>query len=119
MRLVVDTNIMISAIIKDGKTRQIIFSFGFEFFTPAYALTELRKHKEEICEKAGISNFDFESFLEILFRYVKIINPEIYYAFLDESSVLIKDIKDVSFLACALALQCSIWSNDRGFKGAG
>ena len=116
MRLVVDTNILISAIIKPGKTREIIFNLGFEFFTPAYTLTELRKHKEEICEKARVSRPDFESFLEILFRYVKIINPEIYSSFLKEAGTLIKDVKDVSFLACALALQCIIWSNDYGFK---
>ena len=116
MKLVVDTNVLISAIIKIGKTRQILFDFKFDFFTPAYTLTELNKHKNEICNKAGINEFEFSYFSDILFKYVKIIHPDFYSSFFEEASVLIKDVKDVPFLACAMALECGIWSNDKGFK---
>ena len=116
MRLVVDTNVLISAIIKKGETRRILFDFSFEFVTPAYSISEIHKYKDEICQKAGINNLEFERSLEILFRYVKIINPEFYSSYLEEASSLIKDSKDVPFLACAFALQCGIWSNDRGFR---
>jgi len=116
MRLVVDTNVLISALIRKGETRRILLDFRFDFVTPAYTISEIRKYKDEICEKAGIDSVEFEYSLEILFRYVKIINPEFYSSYLEEASGLIKDSKDVPFLACALAFQCGIWSNDRGFK---
>jgi predicted nucleic acid-binding protein len=116
MRLVVDTNVLISALIRQGETRRILFDFGFEFVTPAYSISEIRKYKDEICRKAGIDSVEFEHLLEILFRYIKIINPDFYSSYLEEAGGLIKDSKDVSFLACALALQCGIWSNDKGFK---
>ena len=116
MKLVVDTNILISAIIKKGETRRILFDFGFDFVTPAYSISEIRKHQDEICQKAGTEDMEFEHLLEILFRYVKIINPELYSSYLEEASGLITDSKDVPFLACALAMQCGIWSNDKGFK---
>ncbi len=116
MKLVVDTNILISAIIKNGETRRILFDFEFGFVTPAYSISEIRKHQNEICEKAGIDETEFEQLLEILFRYVKIINPELYSSYLEEASSLITDSKDVSFLACALAIRYGIWSNDKGFK---
>ena len=33
-----------------------------------------------------------------------------------KAEILIKDIKDVPFLACALALNAKIWSNDKDFE---
>ena len=38
MRLVLDTNILIAALIKDSLTREIFFGPGFEFLLPEYAI---------------------------------------------------------------------------------
>ena len=48
MRLVLDTNILIAALIKDSLTRQIIFLPDFEFLLPEYALEELNHHRGKI-----------------------------------------------------------------------
>ena len=42
MKLVIDTNIVISALIKDGKTREIIMSGKFELVSPDFVLDEMR-----------------------------------------------------------------------------
>jgi len=116
MRLIVDTNIIISSIIKAGKTRQILFDFNFEFFTPAFTLTEIRKYTDEICKKGKIDLADFENYLKIIFKYVTIISPEKYFDLFSEADILIKDKKDIPFISCALALKCGLWSNDKGFR---
>ena len=48
MDLVIDANILFSALIKDSFTSTIIFSDTFRLFTPEFISTELEKHKEEI-----------------------------------------------------------------------
>lgn len=55
MKLVVDTNIIISALIKAGATRKIIFDRTFELITPSFTISEINKYREEICKKAEIS----------------------------------------------------------------
>jgi len=43
MRLVLDTNILIAALIKDSLTRNILFLPDFEFLVPEYALEEVNR----------------------------------------------------------------------------
>ena len=53
--LIVDANIVIAALIKDSRTRQIIVSGKFELAYPDYLLEELEKNKYHITKKAKIS----------------------------------------------------------------
>jgi len=51
LSFVLDSNIFISALIKDGITRKIILQSGFYFYAPYTFLDEINKHKEEIIQK--------------------------------------------------------------------
>ena len=121
MKIVIDTNILISALLKEGLTRDFILikGLGFEFLTPAYTLREINKYKEEICSKAKLSEEDFFILLEKIMNYIKIINPLFYDAYLAEAANLIKHASDTPFLALSLALNCPIWSDDKHFKKQG
>ncbi len=116
MEVVIDTNVIISALIKSGKTREIISKSYFDFITPAYTLSEINKHKDEIFKKAKISQEEFNELLDRLFRHIRILNPKAYSSYLDKANELIKDADDVPFLACALYLNCPIWSDDKHFQ---
>jgi len=116
MKIVLDTNIIISAIIKNSLTRKLILNKKFELLVPSFSLSEINKHKEEICKKAKISPKQFYILLEKLFNYIKIVNSVFYDNFIKKASKLIKDIYDVPFVACALALNCPIWSDNKHFK---
>ena len=72
MKIIIDTNIIISALIKDNLTRKLILNRKFEFLTPSFTLSEINKHKEEICKKAKINSKQFYILLEKLFHYVPI-----------------------------------------------
>lgn len=41
MRIIIDTNIIISALLKDGLTRLILNSNDFIFFAPEYTIKEI------------------------------------------------------------------------------
>jgi predicted nucleic acid-binding protein len=116
MKLVIDTNIIISALIKDSLTRELIPDKNLELITPAYTLTEITKYREEICKKSGTNDVEFNILILILFKKIKIIDPKIYDKYLNEGKELIKDILDIPFIACALAFNCPIWSDDKHFK---
>ncbi len=116
MKIVIDTNVIISAIIRDGFSRRIIFDKDIELLTVSFTISEINKHKEEICKKADISEKEFRDLLFIIFKYISIVPIDIYSAYLREAEKLISDIDDAPFLACALYLDCPVWSDDRHFK---
>jgi predicted nucleic acid-binding protein len=116
MKFVVDTNIILSALIKDSLSREILTNFNFNFFTPSFALSEIMKYKEYICKKASITGEQFNSILKKIFEYVTIISLNDYISHINESREFIEDADDVSFLACAIALNSNIWSDDKHFK---
>jgi len=62
MDLVVDANVLFSALIKEGFTYNLLFNEKFHLFTPEYIFTELEKHKEEILEKTERSEEEFFRF---------------------------------------------------------
>lgn len=113
MKIVIDTNIIISALLKDSMTRKIILSQKFTFLTPDYTLEEIQKYEEYILEKAGISDQDFEIILSMMFEKVKIVNKEEYQNQMEVSQSM---LKDVPFLALALSSKAdAIWTEDKHF----
>ncbi len=120
MKLVVDTNVLISALVKNGFTRNFLInrSILFELITPAYVFSEIEKYKSYICEKSEITEKQFYILLEKLMKYIVVINPIHYSSFLKQADDVIGHIhkSDVVFIATALAFNCPVWSDDKHFK---
>ena len=55
MRILVDTNRIIAALVKAGTTRDILFDESFEFVTPDYTVTEIREHENELLKKTKLT----------------------------------------------------------------
>src|SRR3989344_3406312 len=105
MRLVIDTNKIISAIIKEGFSREILVNTRFDFLTPAYTLSEIIKYKNEIIKKSGLNENEFSNLLDYIFKFVRVINPQMYNGYLRSAEKIIGriHISDVPFIAAALA----------------
>lgn len=117
MKLVIDTNSIISALIKNGISRRIILSPFIHFITPEYTLQEIEKYSQLICKKAKISLGEFTIVLKLLFEQIEIIPHEEYANSINEAKSLIDDVDDVPFIALCLASQADgIWSDDAHFK---
>jgi predicted nucleic acid-binding protein len=54
MRVIVDTNRILAALIKNGSSREIITSDNIEFYSVDYVLKEVQKYKEEIIKKSEL-----------------------------------------------------------------
>lgn len=114
MKIVVDTNMIIAALIKDSTSRKILMSNDFYFVSPDFVLDEIYK-----CEKSGISKDEFELLIALIFQKVAIIAMEFYESYKDRATEIMKeDVKDIPYVACYLALKCDgIWTNDTDFEG--
>ncbi len=119
MKLVVDTNVILSASIRNSTSRSVILNPNHELFIPEFALDEVEKNYDLLSEKSGLPleeirllydvmklKLEVIPVADILDRYEK---PERAIAKVDE--------KDVPFLAAALSIDCDgIWSNDGHLK---
>lgn len=116
MDLVVDANVLFSALIKDSFAYNLLFSGSFHLFTPEYIFTELEKHKEEILEKTERTTEKFFRLLETLKRRIVIVPLEELVPYVEEAEKLTPDPEDMAYFALALKLNCAIWSNDKKLK---
>lgn len=118
MNIVIDTNIFISALIKDGITRDLIINSQDELLFPEFEFTEIKKHKNEILKKSGLENEEIDTLFQKLLKYVKIIQTEEIVFHREKAFEIIGKIDpdDVIFVATALAFNSAIWSDDKHFK---
>lgn len=72
MNIVVDTNVFISALIKDGTTRKIIINSEYNFLFPEFEFYEIKKHKLDILQKSGLPEKELNILLLRLLNSVKI-----------------------------------------------
>ena len=119
MRLVLDTNILIAALIKNSLTRQFFFLPDLEFLLPEYALGELARHRSKIARHSQLSNREIDLLLDLLLESVTVVPGQKIFPHLNAAQALIGNIDrdDVPFVALALAMDNDgIWSNDRAFE---
>jgi len=116
MDLVIDANVLFSALIKDSFTYNLLFSDAFHIFTPEYIFTELEKHKEKILKKTERTTEEFFRLVETLKRRIVIVPLEELVPYIEEAEKLTPDPDDMAYFALALKLNCAIWSNDKKLK---
>lgn len=117
MRIIVDANRFIAALIKDGTTRNLFFEQDFEFFAPEYIHGEIIKYREEISNKIGISLEELDILISIIFERVKIILEKDYHLLAEGLNNQISDFKDIPYLAVCLHLNAEgIWTHDPHFN---
>lgn len=119
MRLVVDTSILISSLIKRSVTREILLLPFMRFYLPEYALEELETHKPKLSKLSGLSIDEIDILLNSLLDNISIVPAQTIQPYLKEAESIIGSIdpSDVPFVALALAVENDgIWSNDKHFK---
>jgi predicted nucleic acid-binding protein len=120
MRLVVDTSILISSLIKQSISREILLLPFMKFYLPEYALEEIEVHKHKISRLSGLSFDEIDILLNSLLDNISIIPAQTIQPYLEEAKSIIGKIDpgDTPFVALALAVENDgIWSNDKHFKG--
>ena len=73
MRIVVDTNRILSALLKDSRDRKIISSQNIDFFTLDYVLEEIHKYMDYIVEKSNLSKDEIDTLLNLFMENISIV----------------------------------------------
>ena len=117
MKLVVDANVVISALIADSKTRELIVTLEPDLLTPEFVYDEIGNYTELIVQKSGMSPERVAQFIDLLFQYIEIVPAQEFYPHIEEAEAAIGDTDpdDVLYVACALAEDAAVWSDDTDF----
>jgi predicted nucleic acid-binding protein len=119
MKIVMDSNVLFSALIKDSLTRKIILEYDDLFLFPEFIFEETNNHIEELLTKSKMKKEDFDLLLKSLLNKVFIVPNENLLNYKEEALDIVKniDIDDAVFFACALNYKNSIiWSDDKKLK---
>lgn len=119
MRIVIDSNVFISALIKrEGLSREIIINSNNIFFFPEYEFQEIYKYKEVIQGKSRYSDREFIQAVSSLLNHMRIATYEEIRDYYNEAFEVMNEIDpdDVIFIATALAFNAIVWSDDIHFK---
>jgi predicted nucleic acid-binding protein len=118
MRLVVDTNILLSAMIRRSGARKILLHPSFEFYAPEHIFHEIENHKNEVIRKSSLTENEFYIVLDSVLTNVTTTPEKEFVKHIPKAWDIMKDIDpdDFPFLALALSFENEgIWTNDKHF----
>src|SRR3989338_9877501 len=116
MILVIDANILFSALIKDSLTAELIFNEDLKLYTCEFIIEEFFKYEEEIMKKTHRTREQFITIMHQLKDIITVIPKEEYSHLIAEAERFYPDPKDVMYFALAMKLNGIIWSNDKLLK---
>jgi len=118
MKYVVDANIILSGLISDSMTRQLLVELEDTLLTPAYVHDEIGKYTEMVSEKSGLSTAEVEELIEMLFKRIHVVPRPVVLESLQEAARIMRDTDpdDAVYLAAALERDARIWSDDGDYE---
>ncbi|MBU2589621.1 MAG: PIN domain-containing protein [Nanoarchaeota archaeon] len=116
MELVVDANILFSALIKNNVTADILFDNRLKLYSPEFIIIEFMKYEDLILKKTKRTKEEFVQFMHQLKERIIVIPKEEYLSFFEKAKKFSPDKNDIMYFALALKIKCSLWSNDRLLK---
>lgn len=117
MELVVDANVLISALVADSKTRELVVTLEPDLLAPEVIHEEVETHEDLVVEKSGLDRARVRQFVDLLFKHVETVPLREFYPHIERADEAIGDTDsdDVLYLACALARDAGVWSDDSDF----
>ena len=120
MRLVVDANVVVSALIKKGVTFDVFLLNHilkkFELVAPEFLMVEVEKHAEELLKGTRLSEDEFNEVMRFLRGEIDLIPSSQFVDFLSKGKEVSPHLKDFEYFALALKLGCPIFSGDPALK---
>ena len=76
MKIVLDVNVIISALIKDSITREILVKSEHEFYFPISAKKKLKKYEELVLKKSGLTKNQLETVMKGIYSNINLVAGE-------------------------------------------
>ncbi|WP_183377775.1 MULTISPECIES: PIN domain-containing protein [unclassified Herbaspirillum] len=120
--VVLDANILIRAVL-GRRVRDIIMEYAttVQFFAPDVAYADAKKYLPGLLQKRDIDPSAAMAVLDRLASVVRCLDMELYGAMRQQAlqRIAMRDVDDWPVLACAMTLECPIWTEDTDFFGTG
>jgi predicted nucleic acid-binding protein len=115
--IIVDTNVILSALLTKGITKAVLTAHKGVFMTPQFCFDELWSHRD-VWNKNNQPEKEQQYILLRLKRYIKVVDENIYTNNLEEAKKLMIDPDDTLLIALALSVDNDgIWTyNTKHFK---
>ncbi len=119
--VVLDANILIRAVL-GKRVREPIFDNAstVKFFAPDVAYADARKYLPALLEKRGVDSGSAMLVLDRLEGIVQSVDAELYEGQQQQAlqRIAARDADDWPVLACAMTLNCPVWTEDADFFGS-
>ena len=122
MNIVVDTNIVFSAVLNSsGKIGDLLMNSnnGFNFFGCDFLKEELSEHHEKLLKISKLTDSELQFSKEQIFSKIKFIDTRLLpLVILLQAETLVEQIDpdDTEHVALALFLECKLWSGDKKLR---
>ena len=119
MRLVLDTNVILKALIRDSVVRGMLLRPKHELLIPEYAIEETRRHLDVVAKKSGLTEEEIGQVLDMLLVKLEVVPAAKVTPKLGEAELVMStiDAGDVPFVAAAISARCDgIWSDDKHLR---
>ncbi|HLC63646.1 MAG TPA: PIN domain-containing protein [Candidatus Nanoarchaeia archaeon] len=118
MKLVVNTNRIIAALIKNSSSREIILHGKAELLSITITEKEIMKYKQMILKKTNITEEQFNDVYEKLKEKITFLPDSVINKKMEEAKKVMDaiDKDDTPFIAAALATDAAVWSDDNHFQ---
>ena len=118
MKLVVDANILIAALLKDATTRELLLREDINCFAPLQLLEELKHllNNPKIRKRIKLDEASLDELSSAILSRIDFLPEKNFIAFIRKACVLVTHPEDSPYIALALALKIPLWSNDSALK---
>ena len=119
MKIIVDTNIVFSAVLNaSGKIGDLLLNSDdvFQFYTCHYLEDELSEHHEKLKKISKLTDEEISISKSLIFRHLRLINQNlipIQHLIFAEELVADVDPDDSDFVALCEYLDCPLWTGDK------
>ena len=117
--LVIDANVLFSALLAKGTTRSLLFNSHLKLYAPEYLIDELSEHlheDDELRKKLNQTKEETDIVIDALLKTVDVIPLEEYRACIKQALETCPDEDDTPYFALAMHLKIPLWSNDAKLK---
>jgi putative PIN family toxin of toxin-antitoxin system len=124
MKVVVDTNIVFSAILNSqSRIGQILLCSDktLRFYSPRFLQIEIQNHFQKIKYHTKLPDSEIHELINALFTKIHFISEEIIprETLLNADKLTTNiDFDDVMFVALTMHLKCKLWTGDKGLINA-
>jgi predicted nucleic acid-binding protein len=115
MRLVVDANVLLSALLRDGPTRELLLHAPLDLYAPAWLRREGERHEAEIARRSDLGLPIVRSLIHRLLEQAQQVPEPVLAKHAGEALARCGRAgrKDAPYVACCLAVDAALWTQGR------